>query len=64
MSGGLVFAGFESAASASELFGVIRIATTFLDKVLHPETEEELLDMGKLAEQSQKLPSVYTFLIR
>jgi len=38
--------------------------TTFLDKVLHPETEEELIDLGKPAEQSQKPSSVYTFLIR
>jgi len=38
--------------------------TTFLDKVLHPETEKELIDPGKFAEQSQKPSSVYTFLVR
>jgi len=61
MSGGLVFAGFEGAGPASDLCGVVRIVNTSL---CDPEAEEELIDLGKPAEQSQKPSSVYTFLIR
>ena len=48
MSGGLAFAGFEGAGSASDLFGVVRIVTTFLCKILHPEAEEEFIDLAKV----------------
>ena len=37
-----------NARSASNPFEAVRIATAFLDKALHPDAEEELIDLGKV----------------
>jgi hypothetical protein len=45
MSGGLAFAGFEGAGSASDLSGAVRIVISFLSKFLRPEAGEELIGL-------------------